>query len=349
MSEMALHPSKLTAPLLLMAMVVLALSAGAQSSDRAIIFSTPKSDDTQATAPSLTPQNSLSPILPDSLQAPDPMLHPQAPNDIPVAPPPAISPLQAQRMKKMLDDRKNWSQMTPEEILGTTPTDELLQTPEKDTMGRNKNMSPLDRYFEQQNSLNPRGGVTNNWQAGRNDSPWNFSRNRENSPGTLVSGRDGLIDAAQRLNDFLNGRRMGDGSANRDTKIFGWDAFSPPASQIPDKPDVEQAAAMDRFRQLLNPTPVPATEPSADSKYFAVPATSPAPDPNFTQPDYIPNPAGASYTPVTSGLGKPAGLTPLPGVATPAIVPATVPAWAPQPAPWLNQGPQLFVMPQRKF
>ena len=321
-------------------MVVPALSAGAQSSDRAIIFSTPKSDDTPVVAPSQVPQNSPPPILPDSLQAPDPMLRLQAPNDIPVAPPPTVNPLQAQRMKKMLEDRKNWAQMTPEEILGTTPTDELLPTPEKDVMGRNKNLSPLDRYFGQEN--NPRGGFTNNWQTGRDDSPWNFSRDR-NNPGATVSGRDGLVDAAQRLNDLLNGRRMGD------AKTFGWDAFNPPASPMPDKPDVEQAAAMERFRQLLNPSPVPATESSPDNKYFPLPKTTPATDPFITQPDYIPNPAGASYTPVTSGIGKPAGLTPLPGIVNQGIAPATAPAWAPQPAPWLMQGPQPFVMPQRKF
>src|SRR6516225_10004542 len=143
---MALNPSKLTAPLLLLAMVILALSARAQSSDRSIIFSTPKSEDGPMATPSLSPQNSQLPVFPDSLQAPDPALNIQAPNDIPPPPPPMANPLQAQRMKKMLEDRKNWTQMTPEQILRTTPTDALLPSPERDAMGRNKNTAQLDRY-----------------------------------------------------------------------------------------------------------------------------------------------------------------------------------------------------------
>ena len=343
---MAFHLPGLKLPLLVIAMGAMVLSAGAQSSDRAIIFSTPKSDDTPAVTPSLSPQNSQLPFLPDSLQAPDPTLHLQAPNDPLVAPPAAVNPLQARRMKQMLEDRKNWAQMTPEQILGMTPTDELLQPSDRDALGAKKDAMSLDRYPDREN--NPRGGFTNNWQYGRDDSPWNNSRDR-NDRNPADPGRDNTMDAVQRLNQYLDSRRIGDGTANRSDKIFGWDSFNPPARPTPDKPDVEQVAAMERFRQLLNPSPVPATEPSSDSKFFPVPKTAPVADPYLTQPDYMPNPAGASYKPLTAGTGKPAGLTPLPGIVTPGMAPATVPAWAPLPAPWLLQGPQPFVMPQRKF
>ncbi len=145
------------------------------------------------------------------------------------------------------------------------------------------------------------------------------------------------------MSDYLNGRQTGEGTAGRNNNNYGWDAFFPPAPQKPDKPDPEQVAAMDRFRQLLNPAPAPTTEASPDNTYFSTTKTSPAVDPYLNQPDYVPNPAGASYTPLTSGIGKPNGLDPLPGIVTPGTTPALTPAWAPQPAPWLSKGRSRFV------
>jgi hypothetical protein len=343
---MVFYPPRLNVPLLIVAMGAMVLSAGAQSSDRSIIFSTPKFDDTATVTPSLAPESSQLPILPDSLQAPDPSLHFQAPNDLPVAPPAVANTPHSQRMNQLLEDRKNWALMTPEQILGTTPTDELLPATERDAMGPKKNATQLDRYLDRENNL--RGSYTNSWQNNRDNSPWNLSRDRDGlNPSD--PGRDSPMDAAQRLNEYLNSRRIGDGPANRNDKSFGWDAFNPPVPQTPDKPDVEQMAAMDRFRQLLNPSPATATEPSPESKFFPVPKTAPVLDPYITQPDYMPNPAGASFKPLTTGIGKPTGLTPLPGIVNQGIAPVTAPAWAPQPAPWLIQGPQPFVMPQRKF
>ena len=343
---MVFHLPKLKGLLLVVATGAMVLSAAAQSSDRSIIFSTPKTDDAQTATPSLSSQNSQLPVLPDSLQAPDPGLHFQAPNDYPAAPPAVAGAPQSERMKKMLEDRKNWALMTPEEILGTAPADELLPAPERDAMGRKKNASQLDRYLDRENNL--RGGLTNSWQNDRDNLPWNLSRDR-NGLNLSDPGRDNTMDAAQRLSEYLNSRRFGDGPVNRNGKNSGWDAFNPPPPQTRDKPDVEQMAAMDRFRQLLNPSPAPATEPSPDSKFFPVPKIAPVVDPYITQPDYMPNPVGGSYTPLTTGIGKPTGLTPLPGIVNPGITPVAAPAWAPQPAPWLIQGPQPFVMPQRKF
>lgn len=341
-------------------MGAMVLPAGAQQSDRSIIFSTPQTDDAQAATPSLSPQNSQLPILPGSLQAPDPAFNFRAPNDFPAAQP-AAPILHDQRMKKMLEDRKNWTLMTPAEIIGVTPTEELLQPPERDATGREKKQqTQLERYLERENR--PRGGLTNGWQHGQDNLPWNFSRDRndlntfdtrhnsadQDGLNTFDPRRDSTIDAAQRLNAYLNGRRVGDGSVNRNDKFFGGDSFNPPP-QMTAKPDSEQAAAMDRFRQLLESSPATAAGSSPDGKFFPTPKAIPVSDPYITQPDFVPNPAGTSFTPLMTGFGKPTGLSPLPGIVTPGIAPATVPAWAPQTAPWLSQGPQPFVVPQRKF
>jgi hypothetical protein len=342
---MAFHLPGLNMPLLVVAMGSIVLSAAGQSSDQSIIFSTPTTDNEQAVTPSLSPQNSQTPVLPDSLQAPDPALHFQTPYHFPAGPPAeAITP-QAQQMRKLMEERKNWTLMTPAEILGVTPTDALLQPPERDAMGRPKNPTQLERYLDRQNQ--PRGGLTNGWQNDRDNSPWQFSRDRNNL-NTSDPGRDSTMAAAQRLNEYLKSRRIGDDPLNRNNKNLGWNFFKTPAPQMMTKPDLEQMAAMDRFRQLLDPSRAPATESSPDNKFSTVPQTTPVLDPYITQPAYVPNPAGASFTPLTNDIGRPTGLTPLPGIVAPTMAPVA-PAWAPQPAPWLSQIPQPFMMPQRKF
>jgi hypothetical protein len=105
---------------------------------------------------------------------------------------------------------------------------------------------------------------------------------------------------------------------------------------------------MDQFRQLLEPGVFPATAAtlSPGRTAFSQPQTSSASD--TTQP--LVNPFGASFTPLSSGIGKPVGLQPLPGVTRQTSTqPAITPSWAPQPPPWMSQTPQPFVIPQRKF
>jgi hypothetical protein len=337
-----------TLKLLLLAAIMgaMALPAGAQQSGQSIIFSSPQNDDVQSATPSLSPQNSQLPVLPGSLQAPDSVFNFHAPNDLPMLPPATTSTPQDLRMKKILEERKNWTLMTPAEIFGVTTTEEMLKPPERDAMGRGKNPTQLERYLDRENQS--QGSLTNGWQNDRGNSPWNFSRDQD-SMNPLDSGRDSTVDTAQKINRFLSGQGNGDEPANRNQNNYGWDSFSQPATQTPAKPDLEQMAAMERFRQLLEPGSAPAAEQSSDSKFFPLPKTALVLDPNMTQPDFVPNPAGASFTPLSGGIGKPSGLTPLPGIVTPVTPTTTVPAWTPRPAPWLSQGPQPFVMPQRKF
>ena len=342
---MACYPPKPAVPLLIVAMSAMVLSAAAQPSGQSIIFSSPQTDGTQPATPSLVPQNSQLPVLPGTLQAPvSPFSHNDTANSFPAVPPPA-NPSE-QQVKQMLDERENWMLKTPAEIFGVTATEKLLQPPERDAAGREKTKTQLERFLDRENQA--QAGPTNGWQNNRDDSPWNFSRDRNNE-NPFAAGHHGPDDAAQNLDRFLNGQRNTDVSAKQND-VASWDAFNAsasPTSQASEKQNLEQMAAMERFRQLLEPSPAPES-PSPDSKFFPAPKT--VLDPNITQPDFVPNPAGASFPPLASGIGKPAGLTPLPGIVNSALPPVTAPAWAPQPPPWLLQGPQPGVMPQqRKF
>ena len=339
--------SKLKLPLLAVAAGAMVLSARAQQSGQPIIFSPPQAGGAQSDTPSLAPQNSQMPVLPGTLQAPDPGFNFQAPNDPPALPSQQANASEQQRMGKMLEERKNWTLMTPAEIFGVTATEKLLQPPERDAMGREKNQTQLERYLDRENQY--RAGPTNDLQNDSADSPWNFSRDKDKDNANPFGSSRPVTDAAQNLNRFLNGQRNNEVSASQNG-IVSWDSFNaPPAQPTPEKQNLEQLAAMERFRQLLEPSPASAT-PSPASRFFAVPKT--VLDPNITQPDFMPNPAGASFIPLSGGTGKPAGLTALPGIVNSTLQPAVTPAWAPQPPPWLVQTPQqpfTFTMPQRKF
>lgn len=338
---MDFHLPKLKWLLPAMATGAMVLSASAQQAGQPIIFSSPQTSDAQPAASSLAPDNSQPGILPGTLQAPMSLFNFNPPSDhLPLPAAPGISP-QQQRLQQLLEERRNWTLMTPEEILGVTATEKMLQPPERDAMGTEKNPTQIERYLERESQW--RNGPTNGWQNDRDNSPWNLSHDRDNA-NPLDAGRDSTAETARSLSQFMNGQPNRNDAANQNGN-YGWDVLSQPLPQAATKPDLEQLAAMERFRQLLNPSPVEAAQSSPDSQFF--PATKRTVDPFITQPEFVPNPAGASFTPLSSGIARPAGLTPLPGAVT-SFLPVAAPAWKPQLAPWLLQGPQPFVMPQPK-
>jgi hypothetical protein len=243
-------------------------------------------------------------------------------------------------MRKLLADHKDWTRMTPDEMFGVASADK----PDKsDTAGQPDGEASLEHFFEQENQ--PGSALKTNGQNARANSPWDFPRDR-NDAGSFNSQRSGAENLEQNSGRLPSHWWNNDASANQNGNTT-WDSFSTPVQQTPAAPDLGQQAAMDRFRQLLAPNPAPATEASQNSKLFSAPNAQV--DPNFTQPEFAPNPSGASFTPLSSGIGLPAGLTPLPGIVTPISQPVATPSWAPQPAPWLSSTPQPFAIPQRKF
>jgi hypothetical protein len=154
------------------------------------------------------------------------------------------------------------------------------------------------------------------------------------------------------MDQFLNGT-TDNRAASAQAPNSGWSkSFSVPAP--PPGPTTEQQAAMAQFQQLLQPHSLlggTAKAPLLDSPVFPSSSTSPNPAPNPAPGPSAVIPIGASYTPLSSGIVMPAGLTPLPGILGPtnAALPALVPEWKPQPPPWQSSTPQLDVMPQRKF
>ena len=340
---------------LLIAGVTLAAAYAAQAQHagrrpgQAIIFSSADDDDVSSNMPSLAAKPPGMLDFANTVQSPvlkfgaasetEPQPGPQTP---------AISPAQAQRMQRLLDERKNWALLTPEEILGLPTQGKIPGVPDRDAFGQPKNKTVVAQYYERQEQLRAR---TNNDNYGAPDSAprWDFSGSRELpmnpniwTPAGSRPGNSAL------MNQLLNGT-PDSRPAPAQAPERGWSkSFNLPAP--PPGPTPEQQAAMEQFRQLLQPHSLPggiAKAPALGRPIFSSPSTTPNPAPG--QSAVIP--IGASFTPLSSGIAMPAGVTPLPGLLgqNNTALPMLAPEWKPQAPPWMSSAPQPGAIPQRKF
>lgn len=260
------------------------------------------------------------------------------------------------RFQKKSDDRSDWVFQTPAEIMGVAP-DQLSASGKQSKEGHQDNLTPLERYLERQtytsrSKLNS-SRSQNSWdgEAGQtNDDSYSLDYSRDQ----INTGLDDLQSSAtsgQPLNAVPN-TVMGNnlfGNPNQDSvwaNVLGTPAPQPAPNPVN---ALQQQADMDQFRRMLNPGFVPAAAAvtAPDSATSFNPQIN-LPSANSAQP--LVNPIGASFAPLSSGIGQPTPLTQLPGITSPANPqPAPTPSWAPQPAPWNSPGPQPFVVPQRKF
>ncbi|MGB7767610.1 MAG: hypothetical protein WBN22_02000 [Verrucomicrobiia bacterium] len=266
---------------------------------------------------------------------------------------PAPMPSQARRLRKSSTDKQNWAFMTPAEILGVKPN-QMLQPQKHDANGDQNSLTPVENY------LGGEGPFTR--QADSSDNPSSVRDFGMDGDDQTMDGHDQTNDASSGLvsgnlgdlrstifNPSLNNAPDDNLSANPKgdsvwSTLFG-SPSPPPAVPNP----AQQQAEMDQFKQLLNPgfTPITPATPSPDGTI----SQSQTPLPSFdasTEP--LANPIGASFAPLSSGIGKPASLAPLPTITGQISAPSVAPpAWAPQSPPWMSSMPQPFTVPQRKF
>jgi hypothetical protein len=310
---------------------------------QSILFSSPQSDTVFSNMPSLSPKPPESLDFGNTLQAPSSVSFsgPSVDTPLPVGAP-VVSRAEALRMQDLLDRRKNWMLLTPAEILGATTPKKILGIQEHDAAGRPKNLTAMERYTERRNQPSPTDSNTNAFPA------WNFS---DKQPDTLDSIPGGLRSpdnmAASLLNPAPDNQTFaGQDRNNSWSKLF--DSTSPSPSPSP-VVTMAQQTDMERFRQLLMPgsssTAAVAT-PSLSGIKISLPQT--ALSSGLGQSALTP--VGASFTPLNSGIGKPAEMPKLPSIWSLSVTsPPSAAAWAPQPPPWLSPTPQPFATPQRKF
>ena len=262
-----------------------------------------------------------------------------------------VSPEAARQWKKALDAKKNWTLMTPAEIMGVSTPEKILGLMDQKADDK---LSPEERYLIRQDraaSLATGLAATNSLR--RSDAA--LAPQDDDNP--FVPRNDATRDAR-----FSNER-----SAAASTRNFSR-LFNPqpdagivakPSADLPwgnvfgrppamtDKAVVEQAAVMDRFRVMMEPGSAPDLSPAAAARPTA--PVLPLPNPNLNR-EFVENPLGHSFIPIQNNVGRPAGVTPLPSITGP-YKSATPVKSAPlvQLPPWLSATPQPFGMQQRQF
>ena len=256
--------------------------------------------------------------------------------------PPMAPPVNT--LQQMVQQKPDWTQMTPDEILGvqtTTKQQEAKglaarmmasgQTPYNqsalETFLMNRRLAETGstnlNHLEEGSFLDPATGLADPQRAAA----------LQNSSVFHSAFFNRLLENAQ---DSYNSSGNPDAAWAR--------VFTAPAHTAPTP---AQEAEMSAFQELLQPAaPAPA---DAGKSEFGFPKPASLPDPNLEPLPTGYNPEGTSFAPLDSGIGRPKRLPSLPTVSTVHSAPSLAPAWGPQPPPWTIKAPQLFVVPVRQF
>lgn len=325
--------------------MALAFSTEGQESTQPILFSSPDNGN-GANLNAINGDSSLS--LQNALQSPSLFNRNKSGGNLSLpsgAASSSSSEADGARLQNLLNDRKNWAFMTPEEILGLSTTDNSRQTSSGSGAGQGMNLSAVDRFTERQiqsGNANASSFSSFGWQ----------DPNKENSSKLPSLVSDNLKDSAPNWN--LQGATLNDNSFNSKGSISSLSQLFDSSGAAPQpllSIQQNQNAGMEQFRQLLQP-PASAVQPPPSTVLpnWNIGVKTPsgftfAPD-NGNDHSGI----GAALTPLRAEIATPSGLTPLLGaVAQQNSTPQSPPSWAPKPPPWLSKEPQPFQIPQRKF
>lgn len=253
--------------------------------------------------------------------------------------PPPVSAETARQWQKAINDKKNWTLMTPEEILNIPTEEKIMGVPEPDDQ---KNLTVEQRYLNRLNDQARANSATNALR--QQDASLLDNNNSSQGPLDGVSPDDRPFGKSSRPITDLWGRPMN--PLFRANQAFqgnqSWrSTFLHPRAPL--APDPAQVAAMDRFKILLGSAPE-----KLSSMYQISPSTMPAADPNMqVLPAF--NPAGSSFTPMKENFSRPTGLMPLPGAVNRPGSASKPALYAPKLPPWLVGEPPAAGSQQRVF
>jgi len=310
-----------------------------------ILFSEPASDTVASNTPSLTPQPPESLDLSDAAQAPLSMNFNRLPDNAPL---PSVMPMllpgDVERERVQEDRRRNWALLTPAEIIGVVTPEQILGITERDAFGQPKYSTALERYADRQNRLLLLA-KTNALPVGNTPSAWSYPGAQREEANPLLGPRE--------IPDAQTGWRFKPAPNNpapdRPNENSAWSRLfdTTPAALTPIT-TLSQDDNMDRFRQLLNPSPASAVAAAASGSgglKTSLPQALLGSGLAQAQPSRL----GASFAPLTSGIGRPTGLPKLTGawVLSYTSSPPTA-VWGPPAAPWLSPAAPPAA-PQRRF
>jgi hypothetical protein len=272
------------------------------------------------------PQNVFGPSVDDSMAQP-------------LAPP-------VNTLEQMVKQKPNWTEMTPDEILGvqtSSPKEQQARELAARMIASGQplpNQSALETFL-----MNRRLAETGSTNLNAPDEGGSFLDPATGlaDPKRATALQNGSAIHSDLFNRLLENAQDSFNNGGQPNQDAVWARiFNAPATTAPTP---AQQADMAAFQQLLQPT-APA---EADKSGFGFPKPVALPDPNLEPVPAGYNPSGASFAPLESGVKGPKRLPALPSATTLPTVPSLTPTWGPQPPPWKRTGPQLFVEPVRQF
>jgi hypothetical protein len=251
----------------LVSLLACSAQAGGKERGRAIEFSEPKSDEVTTNLHQLNSKKDVVRELEEDLYTPLQSFAPKSSLEgVVVLPPrpPAESVIQSKRARELLERRKNWEFMNPEDLTAGPTVEEILKTPQYDADGRQKqDLQPLERYY-QRLAIRRAGGKKPN-QSKDEDL---FGSSGKTTPRDQLASRDdsnlpsGVKESAEALrqgSDSDTGSSPFSQSATRSSlsDIFGLGGNTLSKEQV-----AEHKKLMNEYHTLVDPSWRP---PAADN------------------------------------------------------------------------------------
>jgi len=184
---------------------------------------------------------------------------------VPAVLPPASPPVQNQRVKELLERRKNWAFMTPDDFKNEQTMEELLKLQKYDRDGQEeKKQSPIERYYE--SLVREKLGNTNRLADAFAEAQ--DSRKEDVfSPGTGPAQQgNSVLQTESRLRNLFGSETASAFSLRGgDDGLFS--RFSSSAEPVSMERTPAQKAWLEEFKQLLEPR-LPVAPPAALANPF---------------------------------------------------------------------------------
>lgn len=234
-----------------------AQAAGRQQG-RAIQFTPSKSDEVLTNLHQLRNKKDSLKRLEEDLNAPLQNFAPRSSLEGVVAPPPrapAPSAVQSKRAKELLDRRKNWVFMTPEDLIGGPTVEQVLQAPDYDADGQlKKDLPAIESYYER---LLPKRPARNIMGQAQTEELFKLL----NSPNSLEAPADddsalpaGIRESADALKNLFQADGYGSPYFRSLTANDFSDPFSLGSKAVPAVQMLEHKKRMDEYRALVDPS-----------------------------------------------------------------------------------------------
>ncbi len=260
---------------------------------RPIEFSSPRSDEVTTNLHQLTSRKDGLRQLEEDLYAPlQKSLGPRNSLEGVMAPlpkPPAPSAVQNRRVKELLERRKNWMFMAPEDLLASPTVDKVLKSPEYggDWQDR-KELTPLEAYYQRMMPKRPAKKPTLETEEIL------FSTSKKSGTAPFGSDRDetelprGVLESAETLKSLIGKNDSPFPEADQPASYddpFRLGIKPPTQEQV-----AERKKLMDQYRALLQPTrSAPTVNPSPGLPTLAEASSSAA-----TPPTGLPAASGSA-------------------------------------------------------